>query len=282
MQNHKILALVISIAMVLIIAIIGCSSRLNYPDINKGKEVMNPIIAHRGAWKQMNLPQNSIASLRQAIKLNCIGSEFDVHLTADNILVVNHDHSFYGLAIEKSTYKELLSKQHPNGENIPTAEEYLKTGLKQDYTKLIFELKPSQISKERTLKAAELSAILVKKLDKKNLVGFISFDYDALKCIKDLLPKAEVAYLNGDINPQQVKKDGLTGINYNMSIYKKKPNWIKEAQQANLSVNVWTVNSKADMQYFIGEGVDYITTDFPELLFDVLKENDSVSALETP
>ena len=47
----------------------------------------NQVIAHRGAWKKNNFPQNSIASLNEAVKLGCYGSEFDVWMTADNVLV---------------------------------------------------------------------------------------------------------------------------------------------------------------------------------------------------
>jgi glycerophosphoryl diester phosphodiesterase len=38
----------------------------------------NKVIAHRGAWKAQGLPQNSLASLREAVRLGCEGSEFDV------------------------------------------------------------------------------------------------------------------------------------------------------------------------------------------------------------
>ena len=59
----------------------------------------NSVVAHRGAWKQNNFPENSIASLKHAIKLNCTGSEFDVRMTADDSLIVNHDaHSEFHLA----------------------------------------------------------------------------------------------------------------------------------------------------------------------------------------
>jgi len=67
-------------------------------------------IAHRGVWKNSHLPQNSIASLKAAHDLKLFGSEFDVHLTKDNILVVNHDNDFYGIDIATATYKELLEK----------------------------------------------------------------------------------------------------------------------------------------------------------------------------
>lgn len=272
MLKNRLKLTVLLTSIILFGVILGCSSK---KQLENKKDLVNPVIAHRGAWKQKNLPQNSIASLQEAINLRCRGSEFDVHLTADDILVVNHDHLFYGLDIEKSTYQELLSKKHPNGESIPTAEEYLEKGLKQSYTKLIFELKASQVNKERTLKAAEMSAMLVKKLDKKNQVEFISFDYDALKKIKELLPKAEVAYLEGNIPPQQVKADGLTGVDYHISFYKKFDTWIKDAHQMGLSVNVWTVNKKEDMDYFIKEGADYITTDYPEMLFEVWSAKNS-------
>src|SRR5665648_155520 len=57
----------------------------------------NGVIAHRGAWKKDSLPQNSIASLQNAIRLGVAGSEFDVQLTADEVLVVNHDPIFQGM-----------------------------------------------------------------------------------------------------------------------------------------------------------------------------------------
>ena len=97
----------------------------------------NKIIANRGAWKANGLPQNSIASLRAAVRLGCEGSEFDVWMTADEVLVVNHDHDFQGMDIETSTYEQLLSKTLPNGEKITTLKAYLTEGMTQKGTKLI-------------------------------------------------------------------------------------------------------------------------------------------------
>lgn len=229
----------------------------------------NPVIAHRGAWKEKGLSENSIASLREAINLKCAGSEFDVYLTADDVLVVNHDPVFYGLPIEKLTYRELLSKKYPNVEAIATAEEYLKEGLRQNTTKLIFELKESEISKNRTLHAAEIAADLVKRLDKNGLVEFISFDFDALKKIKELIPPAKLSYLSERISPEEAKCHNFTGINYHFSVYKKHPSWLTAAQNLGLSVNVWTVNEKDEMIWFLDEGLSYITTDYPYLLLQV-------------
>lgn len=228
------------------------------------------VIAHRGAWKTSNLPQNSLASLKKAIQLGCYGAEFDVHLTKDDVLVVNHDGDFYGIVIEDATYEELLAKQHPNGEKIPTAEEYIKEGLKQKKTKLIFELKTSSKSKERTLEAARKSVELVKQLKAKKQTEYICFDFDAGKLIKELDARAEVAYLTGDKTPAEAKAAGYTSLDYHYSIYAKNPTWIKEAKELGLTINSWTVNKEEDMETLSKQNIDFITTDEPEKLLKLL------------
>jgi len=230
------------------------------------------VIAHRGAWKNTESPQNSLASLRHAIAQKVWGSEFDVHLTKDDVLVVNHDSDFYGLDIATSTYAELLAKEHPNGEKIPTAEEYLKEGLKQTRTKLIFELKTSRLGKERTLKAAEFSVALVSRIRAKKQVEYIAFDYDACLKIRALDKKAKVHYLNGDKSPSELKDAGLSGFDYHRSVLRKNPDWIPAAKKLKLKSNVWTVNSEEDMRYFIDEKIDFITTDEPERLTMLLQD----------
>src|SRR5690554_1112571 len=155
-------------------------------------QAQSKVIAHRGAWKTQDLPQNSLASLNLAVELGCFGTEFDVHLTQDDILVVNHDKDFYGIDIETSTYKDLLAIKHPNGENIPTLKEYLKEGKKQNKTRLVLELKTSIISKERTLKAVEMCVQMVDELKMNDLVDYIFFDYDAGKLAHQLNPTADV------------------------------------------------------------------------------------------
>lgn len=232
---------------------------------------VSKVIAHRGAWKVEGLPQNSIASLHRAIELGCAGTEFDVHLTKDDVLVVNHDKDFYGIDIATATYDELLAKKHPNGEAIPTAEAYLREGMKQKKTKLIFELKTSGLGKERTLHSADLSVELVKRLGAEAMVEYIAFDYDACKRIIALDPKAKVYYLNGDITPAQAKKDGLTGLDYHYNVYKENPTWIKEAHDLGLAINAWTVNTEDEMHALLSQQVEFITTDQPALLLDAIK-----------
>ncbi len=230
------------------------------------------IIAHRGAWKNTKVPQNSIASLDHAIKEGCWGSEFDVYLTKDDILVVNHDRDFEGLEIEDLTYQELLAKKHENGESIPTVEEYLKRGLQQKGTKLIFELKSSKLGKERTMQSVKHSIDIVKKFKAESMVEFIAFDWDACLKFRELDKKAKVHYLNGDKSPAEVKAAKLTGVDYHYTIFQKNPNLIKEFKALKLKTNAWTVNKEEDMKFLIDQKIDYITTDEPELLKTILNK----------
>lgn len=234
----------------------------------------NQVIAHRGAWKKNNYPQNSIASLNEAIKLGCYGSEFDVWMTADNILVINHDPEFQGLTIEKVKYEDLLTKTMSNGEKIPTLEDYLKAGMKQRGTKLILEIKPSLVSKERGIDVTSRCVDMVKKVGAVAWIEYISFDYDYCKRILELMPDAKVAYLKGDVSAAQMKTDRLTGVDYYYSIYQKE-GWIENAHQLGLTVNAWTVNTVPEIQWLLAHQVDYITTNEPELAFDELKKTPS-------
>lgn len=232
----------------------------------------NPVIAHRGAWKEFNLPQNSIASLKKAIELKCYGSEFDVHLTKDAKMVVNHDHDFYGLDIEKHTLDELNTRKHPNGENIPTIEAYLSEGLKQNNTKLIFEIKTSKLALSRTYLMIDL---IQDYLEGKNLEGqieFILFSYEASTYLKKQLPTYKVSYLNGDKTPQEIKSVGLDGIDYYYKVYQENRTYLEDAQKLGLITNSWTVNKEEMFIHFIDQKMDVITTDYPAQFLEVFSQ----------
>ncbi|NCQ58843.1 MAG: family 16 glycosylhydrolase [Flavobacteriales bacterium] len=229
----------------------------------------NNVIAHRGAWKKLGFPENSIASLKHAIELQCAGSEFDVRMTADNVLVINHDSHFNNLEIEKTAYADLIKFKLSNGEKLPTLSEYIKEGVENNTsTRLICEIKPSEISKERGQIIATKVVQLVKELNAEYMVAFISFDYDILKKIKELNPLFSTQYLNGVKTPEQLKADGISGLDYHFSIFRDHPEWIESAMKNNITLNAWTVNDNSDFEWLLANNFDYITTNEPELLFE--------------
>jgi len=232
----------------------------------------NPVVAHRGAWKTNNLPENSIASLKHAIKIGCTGSEFDVHLTSDDSLVICHNDDYQGMVIEKSTFAQLASKPLPNGERIPTLREYFEAGNTQNKTRLVLEIKKSVINDARTLILAKRCVDEVHRSNAQKIVAYISFDYAACLKVRELDNNAHIEYLNGDIAPDKIKSDRLNGLDYHLSVFKKHPEWIAESKKLNLTLNVWTVDEKADLQYFLDQKFDLITTNEPELLLSLLKK----------
>jgi glycerophosphoryl diester phosphodiesterase len=235
------------------------------------KKSTTQVIAHRGAWKNTGVPENSIAALQHAIRLGCWGSEFDVHMSSDSVPFILHDHSIKGIHIEKTSAAELSQIKLSNGESLPTLESYLEAGKNQKTTRLILEIKSSDISKERSLALTAKCVEMVKKLNVASVTEYIAFDFDVCKKVKELDPTAIVTYLNGDKSPDELIAAGLNGMDYHHSIYKKHEDWLAISKKKNLITNVWTVNDAEAMRWFIERRVDYITTNEPERLIELLK-----------
>lgn len=254
----------------ILLLFIGCvavkkSTTLNFAN--------NTVVAHRGAWKQNGLPQNSIAALQRAIELQCTGSEFDVRMTADDSLVVNHDADYNSLVIEKTNYADLEIFKLSNGEKLPTLREYLLSGIANNYsTRLICEIKPSDVSKERGEKVATKVIQLVEKLNAQNRMVYISFDFDILKQITRLNPQAITQYLEANKSPEELKAEGISGADYYFEDFKNHPEWITSARKNGIILNAWTVNEATDLDWFISNGFNFITTNEPELALEKLKK----------
>lgn len=224
------------------------------------------IIAHRGAWKEFGLPENSLASLQKAIELKCFGSEFDVHLTKDEVVVVNHDHDFYGIEIESNVYEDLLKSKHPNGEQIPTLNDYFNSGLKQNHTKLILEIKTSKIDAARTRKTAETLAKSLPVEAHPDRLEFILFDYETAIYLKKILPAYQVHYLNGDKTAAEIRNAGLDGMDYYYKLLLNDASIVPSFKKTGLITNSWTVNNLKTARQLIQQGIDCITTDIPQEL----------------
>ncbi|MBQ3609206.1 MAG: glycerophosphodiester phosphodiesterase [Bacteroidaceae bacterium] len=226
-----------------------------------GIQAQTQVIAHRGFWKTEGSAQNSIAALEKAAEERLYGSEFDVQVTLDGKLIVNHDAKFQGFVIAETPFKELKKIKLKNGEKLPTLKKYLKAGKKQDI-QLILEIK-SHKSKEVEDKMAADIVKMVKKMGLQKQVEYIAFSLNICEQLAKLTPESEIAYLNGNLSPAELKKKGINGIDYNQKVLEKHPEWVEEAHRLGMKVNVWTVNKEDMMRKFIDMKVDYITTDYP-------------------
>lgn len=226
------------------------------------------IVAHRGYWQtQPPTTENSLKSLENAQKLKIYGSEFDVRMTKDGVLVVNHDEHHAKMEISETDFKDLKKVKLSNGEDFPTLKEYLKQGKKDPSLKLVVEIKPDK-TKE---KEAELTAKTIKMIKEMKLgsqCDFISFSLNICKEIKKLEPTFKVQYLKGELSPQQVKDEGLDGLDYHYSIFQKNPTWIAEAIALGLITNSWTVNDVAVYEELKKQNIAFVTTNIPDQLKD--------------
>lgn len=239
--------------------------------LSAGAKNKTKVIAHRGYWEIEGSAQNSIKSLEEADRIKVYGSEFDVHLTADNEAIVFHDNKVNDIKVQEVNYDKLKDIQLANGEKIPTLDQYLQKGKKLKKAKLIFELK-SHATPQRDREAAAFILNKIKEYKLQKKTEYIAFSLEAAKEIIRLDKKAKVSYLNGELSPKELKSLGFAGLDYNYNVIKKHPEWVKEAKDLDLTVNVWTVNTAEQMQEMIALGVDYITTDYPELLQQELKK----------
>lgn len=234
------------------------------------------VIAHRGHWKPSGSAQNSVASLVKAQELDIYGSEFDVWITTDDVVVLNHDPTIGGIRIETSTFDDLKNIRLSNGEKIPTLTDYLVQGKKDPTTKLILEIKTHSASQggvNNNDRVAKAVVDMVKEANMIDQVEYIAFSLDVCKELLRLQPNALVAYLNGNIAPKGLYDMGIIGIDYNISVIRNNLGWISEAHDLGMTVNVWTVNSENDLQEMIDLGVDFITTDEPVLAKQLIERN---------
>jgi glycerophosphoryl diester phosphodiesterase len=223
------------------------------------------IIAHRGAWKEFNLPENSIAALQKAIEIKAFGSEFDVRRTLDGKLVVNHDPTHFGDTIELKTYAALNAKKLSNGEDLPLLQDYFKKGTASNHhTLLICEIKAALLSITTSQLTASETVELAKQLGIEDKIIYISFDFEVLQTIKTLRPNSIVLYLENNKTLEQIMAAKFNGINFNYAQFLGNPSIAANAKKQHLMLGSWTVNKDEDFNHLLEQGIQYITTNFPE------------------
>ena len=224
------------------------------------------IVAHRGYWncEAAGFARNSLASLRAAQEAGFWGSEFDVNMTKDSVLMVFHDSSIEGKRIEHYPFSAFADFRLENGETIPTLEQYLAQAQKSEKTKLVFEMKQHLTPYFEDI-AVRKSVDLLKAygLLSPERVIFISFSLHVCREFARLCPGFTVQYLGSDLWPNEVYDNGLNGIDLNIGDFLMTSRYHDEAREKGMSINVWTINNPEDMQKAINVGIDQLTTDEP-------------------
>ncbi|KAA1040135.1 glycerophosphodiester phosphodiesterase [Macrococcus equipercicus] len=234
---------------------------------------MVKIFAHRGYKKKF--PENSMLAFRKAIEYGADGIELDVHLTADEQLVVIHDDTLDRTTnrsgtVKDLTFAELRKAKIRTGrftyERIPLLKDVLDL-LKDTPLELNIEIK----GKTGGVLEARLIELLARySMDERLIIS--SFQLESVRRIKQLQPALETAYLYSRYvdRPWQLKSVYLfDGIHTN-TFYTSEDFAAKIAAEQ-LNVRLYTVNRAVDIAYWLKTDVDAIITDDVELAVNTKK-----------
>lgn len=235
--------------------------------------------AHRGA--SSDYPENTMLSLKEGINSGAKGLEIDVHKSKDNKLVVIHDEdierTFMGKGLVKDfTLEELKAFKNrkklfrDNEEcHIPTLEEVLDL-VKDNNVILNIELKTDIIP------YVEIEGDVVNLINKYGIQDKIilsSFNHDSIRKVKSISNiKTGILYEEPIKDVVKYAKSlGVDAIHPDLRLVSEE--LLKEANENNLMVNIFTVNNPIYMRSLIANNADGAFTDYPELLNEILEEN---------
>jgi glycerophosphoryl diester phosphodiesterase len=226
------------------------------------------IVAHRGFSGVY--PENTLLAFQKAVELGVDFVELDVHQTVDKEIVVCHDYTIDRTTdgngyIKEMTYEEIKKydagkwKGYP-GEKIPLLKEvFEKFGEK---IKILIEIKECDVS---TL----IKLIKEYRMEKRVIVG--SFNLEYIKEVRNLLPLISTALISYEVpeNIDQLIKYGIRKLDIEFHNLNKEI--VKELVSYGFVVNTWTPDTEEELKKVIDYGVQFITTDRPDILKEIIK-----------
>ncbi len=239
------------------------------------------VIAHRGASQAA--PENTMASIKQAIEDGADWVEIDVQETADGTVVVFHDSDFMKLAglnlkIWDATMADLKEidiggwfGDEFKDQRVPTLADVLdqcrgKVGVN-------IELKYYGHDVQLEQRVVEI----VERHQMTENIVLMSLKIGAVDKMRALRPDWKVGLLMSVAagNLDVIDADFLA---VNASFASR--SFISRSHESGKDVFVWTVNDAVTMSTMIGRGVDGLITDKPALARTVLEQLAEMSAAE--
>lgn len=247
----------------------------NFPVLNQGGKIA--VVAHRGFWNcdEGGHSENSLAALKASQDNGFWGCECDIHITADDVIIVNHDDDINGKRIWDHNFADFDRDLLPNGEKRPTLEQFLQQTKKCKKTVLVIEFK-IQKNHDREDLLVDKTVEMLKKygLYDPNRIAFISFGRHICQKIAAEHPQFVNQFLSGKVTPQVMADEKINGIDYHYSNFQLWPDFVAQAHQLGMSVNAWTVDKEKPVREMIELGVDAITTNKPLMVRELLGDRE--------
>lgn len=265
---------------------------------------MAPVEVHGHRGARGLRPENTLPGFVHALEVGVDVIELDVGLSADGVVVLNHDQAlspknltdtapvrpgdpafpYVGKLIRDLTLPQLRTVDAGDGAGIPTLTETCALLAPAD-VRLSVELKtdPSW----RPAEIERLTAAVTDILTSHDLAGrarLLAFDWRVLTTARRDHPEfgrvallerktlaADTRWLAGHSPNDPVSAAQAVGADALSPEHAlTTPALVDEAHAADLQLIVWTVNTPEDMTRFIKYGVDAIVTDYPDRLNHVL------------
>lgn len=236
------------------------------------------IIAHRGA--SYLAPENTVASVTLAWKLDSDAVEIDVHLSKDNRVMVIHDKDIKRTCsgktnLEIAKHSSLLLRDLDAG--IRKGEEF--KGEKIPFLKEIIETVPEGKTLLVEIKSSveildHIERVLEKYGAGKN-IAFIAFDWNIIIESKKRFPDHKCYWLSESksavkIRIPEIRSVGLDGINLSNKIVDQEIMGLAKANH--VEVLSWTIDDPAEAKRLVDLGVAGITTNRPKWLRDEMSK----------
>ena len=227
------------------------------------------MVAHRGLSGIER--ENTNAAFVAAGNRSYYTIETDIHVTKDGKFVVYHDNSTGRLAeadvvVEETNLEDLLSftlldmdgTRNRCDLHMSTLEEYISICKK--YEKVaVLELK-NLFGREKLCEVIDI----IKSMDYLENVIFISFFFDNLVIIRELLPEQKVQYLVDGFSDFLVEVLKQYKLDLDINCEALTEDIVKRLKEDGVEINCWTVDDKNVCEMLINWGVDFITTNILE------------------
>ena len=232
----------------------------------------SPLIwAHRGASGYC--PENTLPAFAMAAYMKADGVELDVQLTRDRKIVVCHDEKIDRTSngagyVKDFTLEELKQFDFCNGNmayegtRIPTMREVFAQLEPTDLT-INIELKTGEIFYENL---EQMIVELTHECGFEKRVIYSSFNHYSIRKIQEIDPEAQTAFLYADgalDMPAYGRKNGVKAL-HPAFCNLQYPHFLEECSENGLDVNVWTVNSRAELEACAKYGVHAVITNYPD------------------
>jgi glycerophosphoryl diester phosphodiesterase len=234
------------------------------------------IAAHRGGARLW--PENSLTAFRGALGLGVDLVELDVHQTRDGEVVVVHDATLERTttgrgAVRDLTWAELASVavRGTADEPVPRLAEVLAL-LRPSAVGLLLEIKTGP-GGDRYPGIEERVLALLRAAGLGERTTVMAFDWAILERLRALSASVR---LTGLLTRESAERQGgvgsvaprlrALGVN-DLGIERTllTPGAVRAARDAGLSIGVWTVNEPEELRQALAAGVDYVTTDQPDV-----------------